>query len=780
MSSRRAVTLAAIGVALAAVLLSGSPPTILAKPTPRLPALTRYSLVHGCYSLRGPAAAPLPAGPYRMQASGLATYLLYDRQGNYLSDRESALQAAGTPTLASQWRVSGNRRSGFAMTNLGTGRRLAVAFVAASGCRVYPEAQVDATGTVPPGPSPEADVVGTVEGHAHVTAFEFFGGDWHCGAPFSPYGAPYALPASCADKQQGTNGQVEDFVDWGGRPRPGDMQGWPVFREWPSPTALAEEGDYYTGIERAYLAGLRLMVTNLVDNEALCQIMTTRHLPCNDMASVATQNHDLHALQDYIDAQSGGPGRGWFRLVTNPFDARRVINQGKLAVIEGIEVSRLFGCGEHSGVPECDRAQIDTGLAQVYRYGVRTFFPVHEFDNAFGGSKMIAGDQGLLINAGNRETTGSFFSLEPCPADQQDAEQYSVAPADSPATQLLNGPLASMLGGSPLPVYGPPPQCNTRGLTDLGAYLIRQMAKLHVIVQTDHMDSKTASATVSIAEARHYAGVVSAHCCSSPQLFHRIYALGGFVNPPTEPTQALVGAMKQDRALRAPRFRFGFGWGSDENGLGDQPGPTAPMITYPFKSYDGRITFTREQWGQRKFDFNTEGVANYGMYADWLRQLQMVGGSTAMNDMLSGAEAYLEMWERAVGVPGPRCFGAGERFTARGLGRRLRLGDSTVRSLYRSGQPQARVGRAYRYCAARGRGQVIAVFNRRGRVALIASTVPGDRAGALTVGRRVPISFGVEARGSLVRYGRYMLGTSHGRIRFIAVGSSALLRAASL
>ncbi len=124
---------------------------------------------------------------------------------------------------------------------------------------------------------------------------------------------------------------------------------------------------------------------------------------------------------------------------------------------------------------------------------MRTFFPVHEFDNAFGGTKMIAGDQGEIINAGNRLETGSFWSLEPCPADQQDAEQYSVAPANGPATQLLNGSLSSMLGGSPLPVYGPPPQCNTRGLTSLGAYLIAQMANQRLIIQTDHMDSKTAS-----------------------------------------------------------------------------------------------------------------------------------------------------------------------------------------------------------------------------------------------------------------------------------------------
>ena len=90
------------------------------------------------------------------------------------------------------------------------------------------------------------------------------------------------------------------------------------------------------------------------------------------------------------------------------------------------------------------------------------------------------------------------------------------------------------------------------------------------------------------------------------------------------------------------------------NGLGDQPGPSpATPITYPFKSYDGRVTFTREQWGNRTFDLNTDGLANYGMYADWLQELQQRRRRPLMNDMFQGAEAYLEMWERPTGCRRP-------------------------------------------------------------------------------------------------------------------------------
>jgi hypothetical protein len=518
--------------------------------------------------------------------------------------------------------------------------------------------------------------------------------------------------------------------------------------------------------------------------------MTTKTNPCNDMASVRIQSADLYALQNYIDAQSGGPGKGWFRIVTDPFAARRVINQGKLAVIEGVEVSRIFGCGESNGVPQCDDAQINAGLKEVHDLGVRTFFPVHEFDNAFGGTKMIAGETGTIINAGNRDETGNFWNLQPCPATDQDAEQYSV-PASGPLAGLVNGPLASALHGNPVPVYGSGPQCNTRGLTSLGAYLTGQMIKQHFIIQLDHMDSKTATAALAIATAHHYSGVVSAHCCSSPQLFRQIYSTGGFISEPAAPATAFAAVEKADKALSGPKYHFGFGWGSDMNGLAEQPGPSpGTPISYPFKSYDGRVTFTREQWGQRSFDLNTDGVANYGMYADWLNDLQSVGGRPMMADMFQGAESYLEMWERADGVPAMTCRPARRRFSATGLGSSLRLGASSETALFRAGQPLSRPGRSFRYCVAgraNRRATVIDVFDARGRTALIASTAPGTAAGAISPrssgrrlrGRARRLMPGLWVGRSLHGGARYVYGVGGGRVRFVAITTAAELRSAA-
>jgi hypothetical protein len=96
-----------------------------------------------------------------------------------------------------------------------------------------------------------------------------------------------------------------------------------------------------------------------------------------------------------------------------------------------------------------------------------------------------------------------------------------------------------------------------------------------------------------------------------------------------------------------------------------------------------------------------------------------------MTDMFQGAEAYLEMWERAVGVRSGGCLPAGQVV---GAGR-VRLGSDFRTLLLSAGQPQVRRGRAYRYCVAGGR-HLIAVLDARGRV----STVLSDAAGFYPVG----------------------------------------------
>ena len=237
----------------------------------------------------------------------------------------------------------------------------------------------------------------------------------------------------------------------------------------------------------------------------------------------------------------------------------------------------------------------------------------------------------------------------------------------------------------------------------------------------------------------------------------------------------------------------GFGYGADMNGLAEESQPTANApINYPFKSFDGRVMFTREQWGQRVFDINTDGVANYGMFADWLQALQTLAGRPIVADMFHGSEAYLEMWERAYGVPATSCRPGGATLRPAGIGP-LRLGASFQPVLYAAGQPSVRSGQAYQYCVAgpgnRGAG-VAAVFGTDGNVAMLLSTSRGYRAGGLAPGagasriarRARSLGGGLWLGLRLAGAARFLYGVRRGRVVYVAVvrgreaGSAAMLR----
>lgn len=106
-------------------------------------------------------------------------------------------------------------------------------------------------------------------------------------------------------------------------------------------------------LHRAWQYGLRLMVMLAVSNEYLCQtgglgenpVADTKINKCpSDRVAIEAQFQAARDLEAKIDRDSGGPGLGWYRIVTSPADARNVIKDGKLAVVLGTEAVNAFGC----------------------------------------------------------------------------------------------------------------------------------------------------------------------------------------------------------------------------------------------------------------------------------------------------------------------------------------------------------------------------------------------------------------------------------------------------
>jgi microsomal dipeptidase-like Zn-dependent dipeptidase len=651
---------------------------------PAAGAVDIYAYANGCYALRdantnsfvvrdalgyaATAQTAAAATPFRMQATALGRYLLYGPDERMPSaDALVSVSSTATPGPPADWSVADDGGK-LRLTNLSTGRDLDVgplnrliqatgsaprwSFAPAQGCATFPEVEANVTGEPFKGASPTSPVRGFIDDHIHLGAFEFLGGRFHCGRPWSPYGVTVAL-RDCPDHYpDGSGAVVENFFNTGTPYGTHSPEGWPSFQGWPRDESQTHEGTYWKWIERSWRSGLRIMVNDLVENRALCELYPLKKNDCNEMTSAYKQAEDMYALQDYIDAQFGGPGKGFFRIVKTPEEARRVINDGKLAVVLGVEVSEILDCGKFEDVPRCTPTQIDVELDRLQSIGVVSLFPVHKFDNALGGTKFDGGTTGLLVNTGNKYATGQWWTANHCDDPDHDNEPTNPAGDNAEVLYSLLEPAATqpLLQGQ-LPVYPQGPLCNPRGLTPLGEFLIREMIRRGMIIETDHMSVKARSETLSIIEAADYHGVISSHSWGDLGSQKRIEKLGGLVGPISTGANGFAEDWRVARDNRNPSYFFGTGFGSDINGLHSQPVPRSNAaqnpVTYPFRSFDGGSVIDRQHSGTRVYDINTDGVDHYGLYPDWIEDLRKVAGDQIVDDMANGAEAYLQMWARA-------------------------------------------------------------------------------------------------------------------------------------
>src|SRR5690554_7581867 len=99
-----------------------------------------------------------------------------------------------------------------------------------------------------------------------------------------------------------------------------------------------------------------------------------------------------------------------------------------MAVVLGIDMSKVLKNGEFLDVAECTRQDIVERLDKLYQLGVRNIFPVHKFDNAFGGHlpDLTSGvGIGPVLYAGNLLETGHTIEFEECPEGTRSEEHTS-------------------------------------------------------------------------------------------------------------------------------------------------------------------------------------------------------------------------------------------------------------------------------------------------------------------------------------------------------------------
>lgn len=605
-------------------------------------------------------------------------------------------------------------------------------FEVAEGCAKWPEIGTQVTGPQPHGSNTYQEVSGYVDAHLHGMAFEFLGGKVRCGRPWHPYGVVYAL-VDCPDHGPGGHGAALESLLSGTNPAQGhDTVGWPTFGYWPHYNSLTHEQVYYTWLERAWRGGLRMYTNLLVDNGVLCEVYPLKKNSCNEMDGVRLQAKRIHQLERYIDAQSGGPGKGWFRLVTDPFQARRIVNAGKLAVVMGIEVSVPFDCGEYLGQARCTQSQIDARLDEVYGLGVRQMELTNKFDNALTGVTGDSGTTGPVVNNGNRLETGHYWEMQQCKdqtaktTDQRyDNTQLNVGDnAGLPVRDSIFAGVLDIAGGSgAAPVYPAGPQCNVIGLSDLGKHAIAGLASRGMIFDPDHMSAIARKQSIDYVKKLHYSGVVSSHSWADDPTYASIVKLGGMVTPHAGSAEGFVKKWRQLRAWSDPRYVFGMSYGSDINGFSAQGAPRKPAkgkgVTYPFTGLGG-VVVNKQVSGVKTYDFNTSGVDHYGLYPDWVEDGRIIAGKDGaafMADMSRGAEAYLQTWERAIGIAPDACRPDVPNLSNGSISK-VKRGMSPEQVLAAIGQPKSRIGSAFTYCGSSR--SVTVTFGSNRQVATVA------------------------------------------------------------
>jgi microsomal dipeptidase-like Zn-dependent dipeptidase len=544
-----------------------------------------------------------------------------------------------------------------------------------------------------------------VHGNLHDADIIGFGTGQHGVIPFTP-----AL----------ANGGVEwdpNFADAANK----DFEGWP---KWNTTT---HQQVYYKWLERAHVGGLQLAVLLGVNNEAMCasqkRFNEAGFKDCNDtMPAVKLQFAKARELEQWLSArcasgveptacarhQPAGETQGWFKIVTSPAEARTAIAQGQLAVVLGIEEASLFGCKAGVCTPDTVRAAID----HYYEIGVRHIFPIHNFDNGFGGAATWMDTIGI----GNAYSTTEWYSAIECPATPAFAggndfgfKLFAAAETDF-MTDLSQGLSRLFLGLDALhrPTYpGLTTTCNAKGLTGLGEFMVREMMHRKMIIDVDHMSIRALNRTLDLAQANEYPGIVASHVLmfelaeqstrhermrTRAQL-QRIAGLGGMIAAMTQPPEGGVIAPQNSKVhsdckgssttwaqmyeyavdvMTIDGVKPAIAFGTDFNGIsahnnprfgsdGCTPSPDASALIYPF-TLSGFGEFQKQQTGNRVFDFNTQGLAHVGLLPDMVADLRQVGLTDQdLEPLFGSAEAYIRMWEGAAATAVPAVNVSGDQ-----------------------------------------------------------------------------------------------------------------------
>ena len=681
------------------------------------PVASRFDLANRCFVLKANGAYVLSnaagfiangsdaasAERFYMKPAGLGRYLFYTSNSRLMTGSGTAVTAATTPADGSDITVDGDNGR-FTATALGQplavngtgqlvlgGAAAALSFEPAGACSIYPEMPVGIDAPTFKNALGKP-VIGFAEVHSHMgMGSEMSDGSGDVGPSaggvlygqaINRFGVIEAL--NNCEAMHGPDGilSAENIILDQNPTDTHDTVGWPSFIDWPKDDSFLHQQMYYKWVERAWKAGLRTMTIHGTTIEALCNIAKAtygdKNADCVDMGVGVKQVQYLFDMEKYIDAQEGGPGKGWFRIVKDPVQARAVIADGKLAVIPGLEFSNLFHCRvqflpDGSETSDCTKEDIDREIDEVWELGVRQVFPYHDVDSALGGTGIFSS---VLNYVGFADIHG-FWKTYDCEDGGEGPTYFYEAGAVMETAPLaqFNDPITQALIGNfqgLLPVYPPGRQCNARTVTELGKYAIDKIMKKGFVLDIDHAEIKSKQYMLDeAAKLSPNYPMVSGHGghggISNAQA-EQIIRQGGIIFPALPHGRdyaAFIQKIKPIWQNSGTSRPLSVGYGADSNGLRTLPGPRgadATPIQYPFTLFQGpgwgpqfaaagiaplKVDMLAIPGG-KSWNMNEEGMSHYGLVADIVEELRIEGGEEATTAMYNSAETFLQLWEQTV------------------------------------------------------------------------------------------------------------------------------------
>jgi len=253
---------------------------------------------------------------------------------------------------------------------------------------------------------------------------------------------------------------------------------------------------FYEWIKRSWFYGQRLAVVFANYSHAACSnpisgqqrwIYDSRR--CSPDVAVEEMVETAKKFVAWVDKYD--PDK-WVKIAYTPAEARQIMQDGKLAIILGVEVDDPFNCKRYG----CTQRQVTQALQHLYAIGIRYFFPIHGIDNGFGGTGFFQEAYGLAkwIYPNN----SGFFGLETCTTSDTAFKFWGIEGFGYMDIGIHRGDAgfgAAMKAYYPIlphfPEWHLPSHCNKKGLEPLGEFLVERLMQLGIVIDVDHMSDRS-------------------------------------------------------------------------------------------------------------------------------------------------------------------------------------------------------------------------------------------------------------------------------------------------